>query len=63
MVDISIYNDQDGSLIIPTPFILVCNETKLITLTNLKEQINFFDGEKIYINQHETADYFLKAKE
>jgi uncharacterized membrane protein len=63
MVAISIYNDQDGSLIMSKFFMLVCNQAKQITLTNLKEQINFFDGKKIYINQSDTVDCFLQAKD
>jgi hypothetical protein len=47
--NIQIYNDQDGSLIISKRFILVCPIRNPTWISNLKEVIVSFDGEKIYL--------------
>lgn len=46
---IRVYNDHDGSLIISKRFSLACPVDNLIWIENLEEQINSFDGEKIYL--------------
>jgi hypothetical protein len=44
---IKVYNDNDGSLLISKKFDLICQLDNQTLIKNLKEQINFFDGEKI----------------
>lgn len=46
---ISIYNDQNGELIVSKKFILVCKSQSLTFIKNLETQINSFDGNRIYL--------------
>ena len=46
---IEVYNDQDGSLLLSKSFILTCPTDNQILIDSLKEQINFFDGTKIFL--------------
>jgi hypothetical protein len=45
----SVYNDQDGSLMISGKFMLVCPVDSMQLIKNLQEEISAFDGEKIYL--------------
>jgi hypothetical protein len=63
LVNISIYNDQDGSLIKTKTFMLICNASKMTFIEDLKQQINFYDGEKIYLIKNEKSDCYLQPKE
>jgi hypothetical protein len=46
---IEIYNDQDGSLLFSKLFILVCSSKEHLLITDLKKQINGFDGHRLYL--------------
>lgn len=46
---IKIYNDHDGSLLVSKRFMLICPSDNQILIDDLKEQIESFDGEKIYL--------------
>jgi hypothetical protein len=63
LADISIYNDQDGSLIMSKTFMLICNANKMTFIEDLEQQVNFFDGEKIHFIQNEKTDCYLQPKE
>lgn len=46
---IEVYNDQNGSLLLSKNFTLICPVHQQMFISNLKEQISGFDGEKIYL--------------
>lgn len=50
MVTISIYDDVTGSLILHETFMKICHADNLHFIENLKEEIDYFDGEKILLN-------------
>lgn len=63
IVDISIYNDQDGSLIFTKAFMLICRQDKQTIIGDLEKQINFFDGEKIHFINQNDIDCYLSPKD
>ncbi len=44
---ISIFNEQNGELIVSKRFFLICPADNLKLIENLSEQINYYDGERI----------------
>jgi hypothetical protein len=46
---ISIYNDQDGSLIVSKRFTLMCQDKSLVPFEDLQKHINGFDGKRIFL--------------
>jgi hypothetical protein len=48
----SVYNGQDGSLMVWGKFMLVCPVDSMQPIKNLQEEISGFDGEKIYLEYH-----------
>jgi len=46
---IKVYSDNDGSLMISKKFDLICHLDNQTLIENLKEQIDAFDGERIYL--------------
>lgn len=59
---ISVYNDQDGSLIMKKRFLLICNLQKPTSIYDLKNQISSFDGEKIYFKQTDSVECWLQPQ-
>lgn len=58
---IEVYSDHDGSLLLSKTFTLSCPAEPQISITNLKEQINGFDGEKIYlISKGQSKECYLQ---
>ena len=58
---IKIYNDNDGSLIVSKRFMLICPSDNQTLLDDLKEQIQSFDGEKIYLKSpNEKSSCYLQ---
>lgn len=62
--DIAIYNDQDGSIIMSRQFILVCSgRGDPMWIEDLKKQISFFDGQRIYLKTEKgKANCYLLAR-
>lgn len=60
MARIAVYNDQDGTLIIDTTFMLICIATKYTFINNLRQQISAFDGNKIYFVRSDSIDCYLQ---
>lgn len=58
---IDIYNAQNGSLLLSKAFTLICPANDQVLISNLKEQINDFDGEKIYLlSKGQSKDCYLQ---
>ena len=58
---IKIYSDSDGSLIVSKRFLLICPSDNQMLIDDLKEQIQGFDGEKIYLKSpNEKAGCYLQ---
>lgn len=49
MAKISIYDEKTGRLIIEKTFMKICTVNNLNFIENLKDEINYFDGEKIQL--------------
>ncbi|MBT1702292.1 hypothetical protein [Chryseosolibacter indicus] len=48
---IAIYNDNTGDLEADKRFTLICNSASLLDLDNLKNEIEAFDGETIFLKR------------
>jgi hypothetical protein len=46
---ITVYNDQSGDRILTKWFLINCPSDHAVSITNLRELINAFDGERIYL--------------
>jgi hypothetical protein len=58
---IKVYNDNDGSLIISKSFMLICPSDNQTLIDDLKEQIQGFDGKKIFLKSpDEKAGCYLQ---
>ena len=58
---IRIYNDNDGTLIVSKRFILICPGDNQTLMSDLKEKISGFDGERIFlISGGNKKDCYLK---
>ena len=50
MTTISIYDDNTGELILENTFMKICHEDNLHFIENLKDEIAYYDGHKIILN-------------
>ena len=48
-VKLKVFSDNDGSLIVAGKFVILCPNTNITFIQDLKNQISSFDGEKIYL--------------
>lgn len=58
-VELSIFNDQDGTLIMTKSFMLICRQDFQTQIGDLSQQINSFDGEKIFFIKSDSVDCYL----
>jgi YbbR domain-containing protein len=57
---ISVFSNKTGELIVSKKFILVCYDENQIFISNLKEQIESFDGEKIHLKSKKSPKCWLQ---